>query len=215
MSNRPDLKARWQEWHRAWGLSPDDFCWDGPLPGYSSAKRRVVFVLRDSNDFTGDLCDWMKDGPRHLMWRNVAAWAGGILSDFPEFAVVAPDEARRTSWNQVAIMNLKKAKGGSSSDPTSVHLFAHHDRALLREQLADLSPQLIVSCGVEQPLIWLMDLDLGPRWERPLFRVSEEGPWLLAWRHPARLPDIAGDYGKMAAVFRGVQVWPEAEVPPA
>jgi len=58
--------------------------------------------------------------------------------------------------SKIAVVNLKKASGGSWSDMAVVNAYAFHDRELLRRQIKDISPNLIVACGTMDQIIWLL-----------------------------------------------------------
>jgi len=129
---------------------------------YWEQARRVVVVLREVNDpgdsFLKLLADGATVGVRtktgrrtpagQALWNNVAGWAYGLLTDFPEFSVVPAmtPELRGACLRQIAVVNLNKAGGGARHVPKDLAAEARLRRDLLSEQLRLLDPHVVV-CG--------------------------------------------------------------------
>ncbi len=187
------MRSTWQKWEKHYerlGLDPKLICTDG-IPyekGYLAARRRVAFVLKETNDFSGDLWCLLKDGPKFQMWHTLARWSAGILNGFPPFEEIDRYDVMKESLLSVAVVNLKKATGGASADMSIINAYAHQDRELLAEQFDDVRPHLIVACGTMDPLVWLLDLRVDVR--QPLnvpVRDDSREAWVLRWRHPGRV----------------------------
>jgi hypothetical protein len=56
----------------------------------------------------------------------------------------------------------------------------------LLEQIESINPDFIISCGVMEPLIWLLDLKVNP--EKPAdepTKGASRRTWVIPFRHPA------------------------------
>jgi hypothetical protein len=185
-----DLWERWKDHYRALGLDPSRICKDGIADeeAFNAAKNRVVFVLKESNDWPGgDLTKLMAPEPQYAVMHNVARWAFGILKDFPPFETANFRESRRWALRSVALINLKKATGGSKADLAAIHIYTRQDHELLREQLKSMKPHVIVACGTLEPLLWLLDIEVDR--DNPRSRFGRErllDAKVIPWRHPSR-----------------------------
>ncbi|MDP8260702.1 MAG: hypothetical protein P9L96_06905 [Candidatus Gygaella obscura] len=65
--------------------------------------------------------------------------------------------------------------------------YIHQDRDLLIEQIESINPDFIISCGVMEPLIWLLDLEVDPEKTRGKPIKDKSGKfWIAPFRHPVR-----------------------------
>lgn len=185
-----DLWSKWSEHYERNGIDPLRICRDGILDEkkYAAAEKKVLFILKEVNDFAGgDLSEHLKEGPRYQMWYNVARWAYGLLYDFPDFEEADAWSSKLKALAQVAAINLKKASGTASSDMSVINAYAFRDRELLLDQIAYIAPQVIVSCGVNDSLVWLFELNIDPDHpHRPCQMVTPCKAQFIPWRHPAR-----------------------------
>lgn len=61
------------------------------------------------------------------------------------------------------------------------------DRRLLRRQIQEIGPQLVIACGTWDVLVWLLELEVDP--DNPIARPAYSQlveAWVLPCRHPAR-----------------------------
>ena len=183
-----DLWARWSQHYRNLGHDPKRITQDGILhPEKFNSDRRVLFILKDSNNFPGGkLADLLKNGPVHAMWHVAARWAAGILNGFPEFQDIDNRRAMTEALHQIAVVNLKKITGGAGVSHAVVNAYAHQDRRLLLEQIDAIAPKVILACGVFDPLVWLLDLAVEPCKDKEPARSKHNGAWVIPWRHPNR-----------------------------
>lgn len=192
ISSRLDrLFARWKQAHGQRGLDVSQFSTDGIVnpDEYERAKVRVLFVLKETNDYPdGDLREYLAAGPRGPAFHTLGRWALGLQegfarSDLPE----GPLPELRRAVHQAAFMNLKKITGGADAEADPINEFTHQDQHFLRDQIAIIDPDVIVSCGVRPPLIWLYGLDVQS--DGPLGWAKRAGRLFIFMRHPTRAPN--------------------------
>lgn len=178
-----DSWVRWKEMYRSKGVG--QFVLDGAGPEYRGATRRVLFVLKEPHGTQWkDVREQLGKPPRG-MWYALARWAYGILMEFPEHSTI---DKKECEWalRHVAVINLKKEGGGSKADDSVLHAIAHRDRDILREQVAELAPHIVIACGTFDQLVWLLDLAIDP--VRPHGAIAWDPARTLGvapFRHPA------------------------------
>lgn len=185
-----DIWVKWAEHYKAIGIEPERICKDGIFNEvkYHGAPKRILFVLRETNDYKGDLRVLFQSGPKWQMWYTVGRWTAGILKDFPPYNEVDNFEIIRESFFQIAAINLKKATGGSTADLVVINAFAYQDRELLLEQIKEISPEIIVACGTFDALMWILDIDINP--DKPhdaAVRDRVTGALVIPFCHPVRV----------------------------
>ncbi|GBE39288.1 hypothetical protein BMS3Bbin08_01910 [bacterium BMS3Bbin08] len=186
------MEEIWDKWQRHYKNSPEDInriCKDGILntEEFKSAKPKILFIMKEVNDFAGkDLRVLLKDGPCFKMWHTVARWAAGIWKGFPEYKKVNNSDLMREALSKIATINLKKVSGESSALWSQINAYAHRDRELLREQIRQINPDIIIACGVFEILIWLLDLDVDPNepYKSPI-KDNKRNAYVIPWKHPA------------------------------
>lgn len=186
-----DLWSRWEDYYRRHDIAPERICRDGIIDPerFSKEHRRVLFVLRESNNSAGrDICADLRSGLKWQLWHTVARWAAGLLSTkpFPDFDQIDTPAHMADAIQRVAIVNLKKVTGGSSANLGVINRYAYLDQELLRTQIAEIAPTLIVACGTTEPLLWVLRPDLqGEASADESYRHSGLGAWVVPLRHPA------------------------------
>jgi len=167
-----DIWIKWTLHYKQLGIDPYRISKDGILniDEYRNAKRKILFVMKETNKYEGgSLSDLLKNGPKYQMWHTTARWAAGILNNFPEYQEIGNYDTLTKAIHKIAVINLKKAAGGSSANMTIVEAYAHQDKQLLIEQTKSINPDIILACGTFEPLIWLFDLPVKNRISSPLF----------------------------------------------
>lgn len=115
---KPDIWTQWREHYSELGIDPKEICPDGIVDSaiYAEAKKKVLFVLKDANDFKGDdLCKFLRVGPKYQMWHTLARWAAGIQLGFPPYEEIDSYAIFQRYLHSVAAVNLKKTSGGASA----------------------------------------------------------------------------------------------------
>lgn len=189
-SNVSDLWQQWKTEYEGSGLSWNDVTRDGAIKPakYRNANPKVVFVLKETNDFGGgNLQDLLAEGPKYQTWHAISRWAAGLLGGFPPYEDVNRASVKTEALHQIAAVNLKKVTGGSSSRTMEIHAFAMHDRRLLRRQFKELAPDCVVCCGTYTPALWLLELKVDPRHPDAAPVWSDTlSAWVIPFRHPSR-----------------------------
>ena len=198
-----ELFARWKA-ARGYGRG---FAADGPVEPerYVSEKTKILFVLKEpsNSDFEalGGLIGWLKDPASEYgsTWNMVARWAGEMLS--APIDTDASGQALRDEANErlarVAVMNVKKVNPQPRTDALDLATYAAQDADWIRTEIGLLSPDVIVGCGVQTELVWLLGIrpdELKAR-EMPhgmLYVVKRPGQVVLLTRHPMMAPKALG-----------------------
>ncbi len=210
-----DIWEEWQNLYRKLGVVRP--IWrDGELgAGFSMAKPRILFVLKEPNapppkepnapDLGGSLADFFINGPNGQAWYNVSRWAAGLLRGLPDFRDVCDPQVMKESLHHVAAVNLKKIGGGGASWMPAVNAYAFAGRELLLRQIDDISPEVIVACGTFDILVWLLEPNLRlDKPDDPIYVVRRHA-WVIPFRHPAR----AGKEKSYAELIEVVKSKPE------
>lgn len=179
----------WTQWERRYESYAMKLTKDGAGDDYYVSTPRVLVVLKEPNKSPGEDLRWiLNSGAKYQIWHTVAVWVAGILNGFPPYAELRYDSARKNAaLRRVAAMNLKKTSGGATIDDRTLHWHSFQERALLRQQIKELGPTVILACGTFEPLLWLLD-DRIPDSAKPDDSVLalDGGAKLVCWRHPAR-----------------------------
>lgn len=194
---------------------------DGVLceENYDAASLRVLCLAKEVNwPGGGDMrCDWIKNLSSDLFSRSrqkfeppLSRWAYGILNDFPPFKDMDKDkEGRLAAFKSIAIVNVKKTSGRSTSNPNVITDFAKLWQEELRKQIEIIAPDVIVSGNV--PLGALDALFPGlelkpsgcfkpPRDKTPVRVGRSHNYKIIDFRHPSRAPHRT--YDVLCDVFK-------------
>lgn len=125
------------------------------IDAYLASKVKVLYILKESNDFPSGsdftLKDFIKNGARWQSWNNIARWQHGIQTYYQtgtaEYKNHITLTDRKNILRNIAVMNLKKETGGSSSKPQEILNHTINDFSLLKEQLNLYRPDIIICCG--------------------------------------------------------------------
>lgn len=183
----PELIERWQERSHHRG---EAFIVDGILDEelWAQAPRKVLFLLKEAytqkpNGF--DLRRHVRAGKRVAgpTWWRMGCWAY-LLHHFdiarsPCFP--AERSVMRSALLSSAVVNVKKSNGKNTSDMDDIVEYAKRDGDLLREQISNINPDIIVAGGTwaAVPLIWKDSRKTSHR-----FHQTSAGPLINFW-HPA------------------------------
>lgn len=193
-----DLMNRWFR-----QLGGRVFIDDGPVDfdAYAAAATRIVFVLKEPNIAPSVEEDrWslaeVIDG-RAATWSMLACWANGLQSTVPARWQELPSATavHRREWLQrVAVINLHKGAGRTTTDMRTLEQRASEASELIREQLRLLAPHLVVACGTGDILAAVLLGGTKPAWRElgrdrrlrvwSLTNLGEGAPCFLAAPHP-------------------------------
>ena len=214
-----NLKAH-QAVLKMWRARPphdtETFVSDGPIDPnrWSEIEPRVLFLAKEAHwedrpDETWDLPKLIREewkGPRKKLWWTLGYWAYGIqrLTSGP----IPSNPKDGQFWNEVtesvlasAIVNIKKSRGRSSSSDDDLRKYAQKDGDLLKQQVACLSPHIVVCCRT-----WDLVRNLWPNATQISERVHNiDGMRVLDFWHPAnRYPDVMNYYTVTVLLHRAL-----------
>lgn len=118
----------------------------------TNTPKRLLFLLKEANDPNGggwDLKEFLRMGARWQTWNNITRWAMvlGALNATTTKNVYVDDVLRKEVLSHIAVVNLKKKPGGSTSDAHEIRRAALENANLVRHQIAECEPDMIVCCG--------------------------------------------------------------------
>lgn len=114
--------------------------------------KKILYVLKEAYGETGDwnLSDWLlREKPSSSTWKRVIEWTYGIQNTTASrIAKYSEDiyENNKALFHQIAVANLKKSGGRSSSNYGEIEAYALSDKAEIKKQLEIIAPDIII-CG--------------------------------------------------------------------
>ncbi len=120
-----------------------------------STHKKILYVLKEAytdEDKGYDLANWLNSEPDFRMWNRVARWTYGLQNTSEnEIAKYIPDidkdtDIRKQCFGQIAVMNLKKSGGESTSVIEEIAAYAQSDREELVRELQLIDPDIVI-CG--------------------------------------------------------------------
>lgn len=126
-------------------ISPDE---------WSNQGVKILFVLKEAyNDNVSkyNLCDNLrKDGPWGGVWNRCAEWCYGVTSanqvcPIPRYKTLSHGAANQY-LKRMAVVNLKKSDGNSSSSMPEIEQYVEYDKEEIRREIEIINPQIVI-CG--------------------------------------------------------------------
>jgi len=140
------LFAEWRKRHQR-------FCPDGALDEnrYLKSHPKIVFVLKETNDWAKDLRRTLLEIDRKPTWDVVGRWALDLHEDTRpvkwEALANMSAETKRSALAKTVVMNLKKSPGAGSTDEQKFRQVVRADADLILRQYRLYKPCLVVCCG--------------------------------------------------------------------
>ncbi len=140
------LDELFEKWKSSESVNSLEFAMDGIIDEtlWHSAPRKVLYLLKETNNFRSDLRILVKENP----WKVIGHWTYALCNvqngNLPSFSDA--DNNHNEFCNMSAILNLKKETGSSSADNDEVRRIAERDKELILEQLEIINPDIVV-CG--------------------------------------------------------------------
>ena len=126
-------------------ISPEDWC---------ERERKILFVLKEAY-YDGateyKLCKNLREhGPWGSVWRRCAEWSYGLTESSDNAPIPAYQnldwEKANAYLRRVAVLNLKKSDGLSSSSLPEIEKYAEFDRVEIMQEIKIINPDIVV-CG--------------------------------------------------------------------
>ncbi len=176
---------------------------------YESSSPRLLFVLKEVNNYDGDLRQFLREGGRVQTWNNVTRWVNGIRNlqrdiQWSELENI-DNKRRKITLVSIAAVNLKKSPGSHTSDDAAIEKTASQDRDFLNDQFQLYDPDFIICCGVSGIVRRYIDLGVKPDWKKTSrgigFYEFKPKKVLIDFHHPgARCAPSLLYYGLVDAV---------------
>lgn len=137
--------------------------------------KKILYVLKEAYGESQDwnLTEWLlRAKPSSSVWKRVIEWTYGIQNTTAErIAKYLPDiyEHNLELFNNIAILNLKKSGGKSSSNYKEIETYALSDKAEIKKQISIIDPDIIVCGATFSALNLVYDGEIRP-----------EGVWCAA-----------------------------------
>lgn len=192
------------------------FITDGPIDetvwNDRTTGKHIMFLLKEAyGESDGwSLNNWLKrKGPSTNLWYRVVEWTYGISkSSLEHIARYSPSdisfdrvEGKPNEWlSQVAIMNIKKSGGRSSSDYGEIMVYTEADREELIKEIELIDPDIIVCGGTAENLNYLTGNTLKrnycDNWFYYTTYFGGRERLVIDYYHPAnRYPALLNYYG--------------------
>lgn len=199
---RRTLRDKEERLFDEWRQKRPDLVADGVVDEriWLSRHPRILFVLKEANNFSGDLRDFLREGGRTQTWDSVARWVEGMrrLPDTVFWADLSHIESRRLEiLRSIAVMNVKKSSGGHTSVSKELESAARQDSELLQKQFSLYEADITICCGSDA-------------WEcfRQFVHPTVRGKWLTTSRGIPYI-EIAPGRHVIAYVHPEARTWKE------
>lgn len=167
----------------------------------------ILFLLKEAYSREQQYGEWdlaaglAADGPWG-MWHHVAKWTSGLLNS--DETCISPfgdmdKEERNAMLRKIAVVNLKKVDGASTSSDDDLMQYTKDNAATLRREVAHVQPRIIVCGGTFKFLKELFGIEIKSHcdnWYYWLNLGDMENVLVLDYFHPAvRYPELLTYYG--------------------
>ena len=173
-------------------------------------KKRILFILKEAY---GGEKDWslaeelsLKD-PWSSIWKRVIEWTYGIQNTTAsKIAKYSTSEismsANNDYLNQIAVLNIKKSGGKSSSNMSEIMGYADANRIEIRRQIEIIDPDIIICGYTIEPLNFIYDGKIKTKnnycdnWYYYTNEIGERERMIIDYYHPAnQYPALMNYYG--------------------
>ena len=205
-----------KKWQTCPPHATETFISDGPIDPnrWIKIERRVLFLAKEAYGETGPGTTWdlpklvreeWKE-PKGKFWWSLGYWAYGIqrLTEGP----IPSSPMVNKRWDEVteamlasAVVNIKKSCGRSASSDDDLLQYVVTDGALLKKQVAYLSPHVVICCKT-----WHLVKDLWPH-AKPISEQVHtiDDMLVLDFWHPANhYPNVMNYYTALVLIHRAL-----------
>lgn len=173
---------------------------------FSKSRIKILWILKEPY---GDLPEHLADGIQERLdgkkkdsphtWQRLALTSYMILQGYEGVGVVPPWSVYGRSLKEIAIINVKKKPGKSTTNMVEFRKFYKANKEIMsyivREQIAEINPDVVIGGGT----LHLIKDDLGDRHDlgRGHFRIGSR-LFINTW-HPAQRKLGMLEYSKLVA----------------
>ena len=192
MSIKESEEALFDKWKHAIGRP---FVRDGVVDSesYINSPRKLLYVLKEANDFDGALRCLVRNGGKAATWNNITRWTQCVHElpntlDWSELEDVTPKQ-RVKALRSIAFMNVNKHPGRAQADQDDLRKVIERDQRFVREQIQIYDADYVVCCGTGSLLTSIPPYsELTNCWRRTsrgiwYLRMPSAG-WLIWFWHP-------------------------------
>lgn len=198
------------EWKQLSHHKNEVFVEDGVIcpERWFSNKIRPLFLLKEAygGDENWSLPNYLtKDIKIVKLWKTISMWTKGLLKTTEKYIEkydtedVTLKKFNNEYLKSIAVVNVKKSKGESSSKRDIIQNYANLDEKLLKRQLEICDPTIIICGFTIQPLNKIMNYDIKQIKNENLYyyiRLNGHDVLVLDYWHPSnQFPAIMNYYG--------------------
>tara|TARA_Y100000766_G_scaffold262425_1_gene253640 strand:+ start:131 stop:766 length:636 start_codon:yes stop_codon:yes gene_type:complete len=158
---------------------------------YNRSSVKILFILKEVNGWpNGDLRELLNRAEKWRTWNNISRWNYGVQSYFKtgkfDFKNKITKKDRKEILKNIAVINLKKASGGSSSNMGEIRQHALEDKELLKEQVNLYTPDLVICCGTGNiiPQLNLFEKSKYTKSSEGVVYSNNSNPLIINYLHP-------------------------------
>lgn len=159
MSYQNESNLLFQTWQNAIPMYKKNFIRDGIINEdyYNKSNPKILFLMKEANDPSSESeWDLAKDFNERMINnfpRRIAEWSWGISNGFQPLDKITDDTLLHNSLKMVAILNVKKSGGGSSTDLEILREHMKVNKEFIKRQINIIDPDIIIG-GLGQTKHW-------------------------------------------------------------
>lgn len=213
MTIRDFEEALFNQWKSTIG---DPFIPDGVVDSksYLDSRQKVLYVLKEANDYEEDLRCFVRSGAKGVTWNNLARWAKGI-QELPN--TLDWGDVDRITQNQriemlkpIAFMNLNKQGGGGRANWEKLKGIVERDQVFIQRQIQLYGTDYVICCGTGDLLTLIPPYsEWGNDWlctgQMVHYVQIPGGGWLIDFWHPQARKKKRDLYDLMIETIRFIE----------
>lgn len=186
--------------------------------------KRILFLLKEAygekNDWS--LVEWLnRETPTHSIWKRVVEWTYAIHNTTAASVCRFVPEEIKKHYNEylrsIAVVNLRKSGGKSTSDMDVIMEYTMYDKCELKEEIEMIDPDIIICGYTIQPLINIFDLDIKQQgkvcdnWYYFTNKIGGRERLIIDYYHPANQYPSLMNYYCIANIYQQALIEWEAK----
>lgn len=180
----------------------------------NSEIPKILFVMKEAYDsrdsgWDRELAEWINRGEcwKYKIWRRIAQWTFGLLNTttegiFPYTINEITEEEYKLALQEIAVINLKKSGGKSSSNYDEIAEYAKYDCEEIKKEFELIDPDIVI-CGftfnVLRNIVFKNEIEEVGQHNANWYyfaKVNGRVRLFIDYYHPAnRFPDLLNYYG--------------------